>query len=214
MDYSTALITLNVLVLLGEIALGFVLKNYLPAYATEKGKNLAKKEDIEELTRKVEGVKAEHAKQLEDIAQQHTMLLEQMNQRHQLRLAALDKRLEVHQQAYALWWKLRGYVHNREEIGKVVDECQEFWVKNCLYLHADARHAFRTAYLSAPNHRDLLEYHRGERAMIEENWQHIIEAGNIFVEAVELPSLGEDEYLPLKKGEEDNGRRATSISPG
>jgi hypothetical protein len=37
----------------------FVLRNTLPAYFTEKGKNLATKEDIEEITRKVEAIRAE-----------------------------------------------------------------------------------------------------------------------------------------------------------
>jgi hypothetical protein len=60
MDHDTILMGLNVLVPLGEIALGLVFKNYLPAYATEKGKNLATKEDIEEITHLVERVRAHH----------------------------------------------------------------------------------------------------------------------------------------------------------
>jgi hypothetical protein len=37
-----------------------LLRKYLPAYLTEKGKNLATKEDIEEITRTVESVKTAH----------------------------------------------------------------------------------------------------------------------------------------------------------
>ncbi len=40
-------------------------KNYLLTYFQEKGKNLATKEDIKEITDKVEFVKADYAKQLE-----------------------------------------------------------------------------------------------------------------------------------------------------
>lgn len=44
---------------------GFFLKSYLPGYFQKKGENLATKEDIKEITEKVEGIKAEYAKQLE-----------------------------------------------------------------------------------------------------------------------------------------------------
>lgn len=45
--------------------LGFWFKNYYPAYFTQKGKNLADKEDISELTVKIESVKKEFTKDLE-----------------------------------------------------------------------------------------------------------------------------------------------------
>lgn len=41
------------------VLLGLFLKNYLPSYMDEKGKNLATKEDIQEITRKTEEVKKE-----------------------------------------------------------------------------------------------------------------------------------------------------------
>jgi hypothetical protein len=44
---------------------GFFLRKYLPAYFQEKGKNLATKEDIKEITEKVEAVRAHYARQLE-----------------------------------------------------------------------------------------------------------------------------------------------------
>jgi hypothetical protein len=45
--------------LLTLLVFGYLLKSYLPSYFQEKGKNLATKEDVEEITRKMEGVKAE-----------------------------------------------------------------------------------------------------------------------------------------------------------
>jgi len=45
--------------------LGFWFKNYYPSYFTQKGKNLADKEDISELTIKIESVKKEFTKDLE-----------------------------------------------------------------------------------------------------------------------------------------------------
>jgi len=41
------------------ILLGLFIKNYLPSYMDEKGKNLATKEDIQEITRKTEEVQKE-----------------------------------------------------------------------------------------------------------------------------------------------------------
>ncbi len=42
-----------------------LIKNYLPSYAREKGKNLATKEDIECITQKIESIKVEYSKQIE-----------------------------------------------------------------------------------------------------------------------------------------------------
>jgi hypothetical protein len=44
---------------------GLLFRNYLPNYFKEKGKNLATKEDIKEITDKVEAVKAHYLKQVE-----------------------------------------------------------------------------------------------------------------------------------------------------
>lgn len=51
--------------LITPIILGFWLKSYLPSYFSQKGKNLANKEDIEELTTKIESVKKDFTKDLE-----------------------------------------------------------------------------------------------------------------------------------------------------
>lgn len=47
--------------------LGFIFKNYFPAYFHKKGENLATKEDIGEITHKIEQVKVQYSAQLEDI---------------------------------------------------------------------------------------------------------------------------------------------------
>jgi len=49
------------------IILFFTLKNLLPSYFNEKGKNLATKEDIEDITKKVEKIKSEFIKDIEYI---------------------------------------------------------------------------------------------------------------------------------------------------
>ncbi|MDH4209441.1 MAG: hypothetical protein OEV76_11250 [Anaerolineae bacterium] len=56
---------LQVVTLLGIGALGILFKHYLPGYVTEKGKNLATKEDVADITRRIEDVKAKYAQDLE-----------------------------------------------------------------------------------------------------------------------------------------------------
>jgi hypothetical protein len=52
-------IILQIAIIIILLVGGWMIKNYLPSYFSEKGKNLATKEDIEEITRKVESVKSE-----------------------------------------------------------------------------------------------------------------------------------------------------------
>jgi hypothetical protein len=54
-----AILILQIVILLGLGAAYLLIRSYLPKYFEEKGKNLATKEDIEEITLKVEKVKAE-----------------------------------------------------------------------------------------------------------------------------------------------------------
>ena len=177
----------------------FLFKNYVSPYIRKKGENLATKQDIAEITDEIEKVRSVYSKHLEDISQQNRLILAQAKQKHELRVAALDRRLEAHQQAFTLWRRLLHKVHD-EEIGKIVLECQEWWVKNCLYLDAESRPAFRDAYDAAFLHRDLVDGYRGipeGSEKIIENFKVITDAGEQIVEAAELPSLGEKEYKPI-----------------
>ena len=72
---------------------------FFGSYLKKKGENLATKEDIGGITKKIEAIRSEYNAQLES----HKASLELSNQ---LKLAALDKRLQKHQEAYTLWRKL------------------------------------------------------------------------------------------------------------
>ena len=72
-------IVLQILILLGIGSL-YLFKNYLFSYSSEKGKNLATTEDIEEITRKIEGVKSEYLIELEKIKVELSGLLHQKNE--------------------------------------------------------------------------------------------------------------------------------------
>lgn len=60
-DYLIQILTAVVI-----LGVGVILRNLFPAYLKEKGKNLATKEDIEEITQRIEGVKHSNAKSLEE----------------------------------------------------------------------------------------------------------------------------------------------------
>lgn len=51
-----AILIFEILLAVAVFLIGLFVKNYLPSYMDEKGKNLATKEDIEEITRKTEEV--------------------------------------------------------------------------------------------------------------------------------------------------------------
>jgi hypothetical protein len=123
------------------------------SYFGEKAKNLATKQDIGEITRAVEQVKAEF--QTARDAQNHLyeLALKSVDFTHQLRLAALDRRLAVHQEAFTLWWELQGIVHATDKTAawNAAVACQNFWVKNHLYLTPEARQALYDAFVGARN---------------------------------------------------------------
>lgn len=153
-----------------------LLKFFLPGYLSEKGKNLATKEDIAKITDEIERVKSQYA-----------VLLEELKAKHQLRLAAIDRRLEAHQEAFTLWRELLAHTHT-EEVGKAVIKCQDWWEKNCLYLEPNVREAFSDAYSAAHTHNALLQG-RSNVELVKENWERITKAGQIILEAAQLPGF-------------------------
>lgn len=114
----------------------------------------------------------------------------------QLRLTAADRRLQAHQEAFALWRKILSNVHS-EDIGQVVMECQEWWENNCLYLDAQARGVFLEAIHSASHHASFKADRKNAELMME-NWERIMRAGEVIVASVNLPSLGEKEKKLLQ----------------
>ena len=161
-----------------------VLKFYLSSYLSEKGKNLATREDIEEITDKIEGVRTQYA-----------TLIEELKARHQLRLAAVDRRLQAHQEAFTHWRRLMAATHT-DEVGKVVIECQAWWEQNCIYLEPTVRESFVRAYSAASDHNQLVRG-RAEAEIIKESWSLITAFPNILFQAVQLPALSELEAKVL-----------------
>jgi len=164
--------------------------SFLGSYLKKKAENVATKQDIEEITKKIEDIRAQYKAQLES----HKASLQLSNQ---LKLAALEKRLQKHQEAYSLWRKLFFNLRNETEIGPTIDECQRFWEENCLYLSEEARSAFHQAIFLAHDFRIIP---RSDPNVTK--WFDLIKAaGDKIVEAVSLPSLGDDETKPMKPEE-------------
>ena len=107
-------------------------------------------------------------------------------QTNRFRLAALDKRLEKHQEAYALWIRLLTNLFNENELNAVVIECQNWYDNNCLFLDGASRTAFKQAYVLAHGHKHY------NQSMQEESYNKILTAGRLLEIGVDLPSIGYD----------------------
>lgn len=178
---------------------------YFGSYLREKGKNLATKEDTARITDLVEDIKKQHAKELEA-----------MKARQQMRVAALDRRLQAHQEAYALWRRLLATTHT-DGIGALVLECQSWWENNCLYLEPAARDAFSKAYMAAHSHQGYLRMADPDRAehivdVITRNWSTIADAGDVIVTSVALPGLTDTERETLREAADEAKQSKTTAT--
>ena len=122
------LIGLQVLALLGIGSL-FLFQKYLFSYSSEKGKNLATKEDIEEITRMVEEVKAGYVAEIERLkvelsllSRKHNILLDEkirVFKKLQKRLVEFKKYCEAALGSYGE----RGEFHpNLQVLSKDIDK--------------------------------------------------------------------------------------------
>lgn len=184
----------GVAVLIGWLLLKFFAASYLG----EKGKNLATKEDIAAITRQIEGVKSEY-----------TILAEQFKAKHQLRMAAVDRRLQAHQEAFALWRRIIRSFDQETGWEEVHDACQKWWDSNCLFLEPTARDAFSCAIVSTNILRDVDLRRRGEdgtdQAMIL--FEAVAGAGDEIAKAVALPGLAPAEQHELQESISHSIRR-------
>ena len=180
------------------LAAALVLGVFFPSFTEHgkaKGKNLADKEDVAQLTRLVEEVRHENQ-----------LLLEAVKGRQQLRLAAAELRLRAHQDAY-LWWRRLANSWQNEKSGNIrplCDEAQAWWDSNCLYLSAEARSTFLNAIQAAvriPAY-SIIAARSGTDKDFEEvrKLQGMLsEAGDSIVRGADLPPLGGHEAEHLRQ---------------
>ncbi|WP_294892092.1 MULTISPECIES: hypothetical protein [unclassified Sulfuricurvum] len=94
------------LTLLTAIAVSLLLNKFLPAYFSEKGKNTATKEDIEEITQKVEKIKSSLSKE-EKILEKRRLIYEQIVSSLRIFISGhgvSDEQKEKFYEAYAAAW--------------------------------------------------------------------------------------------------------------
>jgi hypothetical protein len=163
---------------LGVIVLSAV-GGFCGSYLRKKAQNIATKEDISDITDKIEEIKAQYNKQLE-------LYKASLQLNSQLKTAALDLRLQKHQEAYTLWRNLLFNLRKEEDLYKAIEDCQKFWENNCLYLTEEVRKAFHSAYVLAVDFKNLP---REDTDSIKEWHKEITEAGKKILEAFNLPDL-------------------------
>jgi hypothetical protein len=62
--------------------------------------------------------------------------------KNQFRLAVVERRLEAHQAAYELCYKLRCAMHKSgSEKQDLMKEYEQWWLRNCIYLGSQSRQA-------------------------------------------------------------------------
>ncbi|MDM8359010.1 hypothetical protein [Pandoraea communis] len=173
-------------------AVGSAAGAFFRSYFVTKGKHLATKEDVAEITQKQEEIK-----------HQFTDLIEASKQRHALRTLVADKRLDAHQRAFK---KVKQLLSAREDTG-IINECKDWMDDNCLYLSAEARKAVwaaighaesRAIFLSESlkvglERKYQVEY--DDKAM--EHFDAIMGTFRFIVDGVELPPLGTDELKTI-----------------
>jgi hypothetical protein len=128
-----AILLLTIVADLGLLCVGYLLVSG-KEYARKKGENLATKEDIGDITRQIEAVRAEYAEKLQTLIHEQTSVRAATQRRHELSMAALDKRLEAHQTAYYYWREIVIKAHQSGTDSEFFKECDIWWVKHCLYI--------------------------------------------------------------------------------
>ncbi len=175
---------------LGTI-LALFLYSFLPTYFSKKGENLATKEDIAEITDRIEAVKTEYAEALEGVKAQYAILIEGKKASHQLRLAAIDRRLQAHQEAFTHWREVLACMHT-QQLGVTITKCQKWWEEHCLYLEPEVREAFVSAYSAASVHQTYTQ-NRADAALVQSNWATFTRFPEVLFAAVQLPAFSSSE---------------------
>jgi hypothetical protein len=181
---SELLSWLQSLQVLTIVLLAHLVWRYLSTYISKKGENLATKEDIATITGEIERVRQQYTTDLERLRASLDVIS------GRLRTAAVEKRLDKCQEAYTLWTELFWNIHDSDKLPQTVIKCQEWWVKNNLYLGSEASAAFKKAYVLANTFQMLPREQTDER---ERMFRDIEATGATIVSGAELPSLGEEE---------------------
>lgn len=129
-----------------------------------------------------------------------------LQRKDKYKLVAVEKRLEVHQQAFSQWCKLKDVIHEKdvEKRGDVINTASEFYCHNCLYLEKRSREEFRIVIHLVSNYPTFLENwkHRDPGPDKEEAHKDMIDAWNRIFKFPEIIQ-SDVELEPIKMETED-----------
>ena len=103
-----------ILIILISLIVGFMLRSYLPAYFKEKGKNLATKEDIEDITDKIEHIRSDYSSSLE-------MFKSELNKQLQIHRISFEKEFDILSELWKSLSKLRYATASLRPEGDIID---------------------------------------------------------------------------------------------
>lgn len=179
------------------------------AYLAEKGKGRATKEDIQEITEKVEDVKATYLRQIEDLKAEYVRQLEDIKAHHQLRTLVAERRIAAHQEAYAHSVAMIRYAHTGgEKLAEVVTKARDWYDSNCLFLGKETRRSFNTATLIVEEHHRYLEQ-RVDASIVSGSWERIVAPLEHVAKEVELPPFSALELEAVRNG----SQKGKDVSP-
>ena len=108
----------------------------------------------------------------------------------QFRLAAIERRLNVHQTAYELCYRMRSSMHNRDKQG-LVQGYEQWWLQNCLFLGPRSRDSINVLFskwsLYDPDKKDNAEMNALSRCFKS--------TVDTLVAEVSLPAVAYDDKL-------------------
>lgn len=181
------------------IVIGAVLMLIIRPFLEGASKGVGERFSEWGMGRIAEGEKARGKQPVEQENAEHKAGLEIANM---LRTAAIERRLQAHQEAFALWRDLLGVYHDPKGVSVVI-KAQTWWNNNCLYLEPDARQALVDAWsivslYSADGRSGELDPHAA--AQIKQDFKDFHSAGDRILKAVALPPLAEREVSPKPRG--------------
>jgi hypothetical protein len=119
--------------------------------------------------------------------------------------AALERRLETHQQAFALWYDLMWNLNSENNDRKAIaDDCEKWWKNNNFYLDKESSSAFKTAYIVANTFDQYNPTSEEDAKNRKKDFHTIHKVGNLLREGIGLPHLDDLEKWKGKVLGENN----------
>jgi hypothetical protein len=114
-----------------------------------------------------------------------------LTEKNKFRLAAIDKRLEVAQKAYWWWNELLKVLHDEENKGNVISECEKWWYTNCLYLSPKVRKGIYRAIRIVFTYRITKElaHENKDPKIVAEPYDELVNLSDLIEESVFLEPL-------------------------